>query len=212
MVGYIIQRSAVSTIEKCVAVYKGGFKAKKRVKKMCSELECGICYSVYNMGRRCPRELRCGHTFCEICLVTLSQPPASEGAGVLGCLVEIVCPLCRSSSVLGAEGVRHALRVDEEVLGRILASGVLEMCSADDGVSDDEDNGEGGEKNYVENTCPVVEGDTAPRSRKGKLWRSVKRFCGRLIGDSSHNFRRRVNQCMTEADMRDLALMSCYMM
>ncbi|KAI1898804.1 hypothetical protein AGOR_G00076130 [Albula goreensis] len=142
-------------------------------------------------------------------IIKSSTPQASEDL-----TVTIVCPLCRfSSSVLRteAEGVRRSLRVDEDVLRYILNAGVLQNSSAEDSESEDEDS-EAGEKSCFENAYQAVDGNAAPRSRKGKLWRSVKRFCGRLVGNSSQNFQRDRSQCMTEEDMRDLALMSCYMM
>ncbi|KAJ8338179.1 hypothetical protein SKAU_G00371450 [Synaphobranchus kaupii] len=172
---------------------------------MCSDLECGICYRVYNTGRRCPRELICGHTFCERCLVTLSRSSTPQTAARPGD-VAIVCPLCRcSSSVPCTEGVRLALRLDESVLGRIIAAGVLDSGSAEDTESEDEDN-EDVEKNRG------AHGSAAPRTKKGRLWRSMKRFCGRLAGNSNQDSRRGGTECMTDGDIRDLALMSCYMM
>ncbi|KAG5852044.1 E3 ubiquitin-protein ligase-like [Anguilla rostrata] len=172
---------------------------------MCSELECGICYRMYNTGRRSPRELSCGHTFCERCLVTLCRPSTPQAIARPGD-VAIVCPLCRCcSTVSGTEGVRMALRLDESVLGRILAAGVLDRGSAEDTESEDEDND--AEKNGR------VQGSTAPpRTRKGKLWRSMKRFCGRLTGNSNQDSRRGGSEYMTDGDIKDLALMSCYMM
>lgn len=151
---------------------------------MCSELECGICYRMYNTGRRSPKELSCGHTFCERCLVTLSRPSTPQNIARPGD-VTIVCPLCRSSSsVPGIEGVRLGLRLDECVLGRILAARVLDSGSAEDSESEDEDN-EDVEK------IRGMQGSTAPpRTRKGKLWRSMKRFCGRFAGNSDHDSRR----------------------
>ncbi|XP_036403519.1 E3 ubiquitin-protein ligase-like [Megalops cyprinoides] len=177
---------------------------------MCSELECGICYRVYNTGRRCPRELICLHTFCERCLVTLSSTSFRDDGGLAKPGdIAIVCPLCRySSTVTGAEGVRKAFRVDESVLERMLAAGVLDDSSAEDSESEDGDTEEGEEN--AEGAHPIAEESAVPRSRKSKLWRSVKRFCGKIAANSGHT-PSRGSRCMTNADMRDLALMSCYM-
>ncbi|KAJ8254778.1 hypothetical protein GJAV_G00197250 [Gymnothorax javanicus] len=173
---------------------------------MCSELECGVCLRLYNAGRRSPRKLSCGHTFCEKCLVTLSRPSTPKTVS-RPADVTIVCPLCRCScSVPAIEGVRQALQLDEGVLGRILAVGELDTGSAEDTESEDEDSED------VEKNRGVDGSETPPRTRKGKLWRSMKRFCRRLAGNIEQESRRGGSEYITDGDIRDLALMSCYMM
>ncbi|KAG7464646.1 hypothetical protein MATL_G00167580 [Megalops atlanticus] len=186
-------------------------QGSEKHKEMCSELECGICYRVYNTGRRCPRELNCLHTFCERCLVTLSSTSVRDDGGLANPGdIAIICPLCRySSTVTGAEGVRQAFRVDEGVLERMLAAGVLDDSSAEDSESEDVDTAEGEEN--AEGIHPIAEESVVPRSRISKLCRSVKRFCRKIAANSSHTPSRGGSRCMTDADMRDLALMSCYM-
>ncbi|KAL4631453.1 hypothetical protein GN956_G15055 [Arapaima gigas] len=158
---------------------------------MSFEVECSICYRPYNAGRRCPRKLRCLHTFCESCLSTL----AALGAG--GEQPSIACPLCRQCTPLQTEGaLMQELRVDEDVLGRMVAAGVCEDSDCEDGDLDS-DSGK---------TCKVE-----PRSRRGKLWKFLKHFCGRLTGTSGHSSHPSGTSRMTDEDLKDLALMSCYM-
>ncbi|KAM6959717.1 uncharacterized protein LKV04_021370 [Tautogolabrus adspersus] len=177
---------------------------------MYSELECGICYQTYNAGRRCPRELQCKHSFCENCLLALSRPlqggPDDEAR--LGADKSIVCPLCRHiTSILGDRSLRVELRVDECVLEQLLISGVLDREDDDDqeeeegGVQDDCDVNEEG--TLSEN--PAGEGDSPPGSRGGRLRRSWSKVWRKMSGKRSRQ------NCMTNDDMRNLAMMSCYM-
>lgn len=46
-------------------------------------LECRVCSNLYNTSDRCPRILRCGHTYCSTCLKTLAGKKGVE------------CPECR---------------------------------------------------------------------------------------------------------------------
>ena len=48
-------------------------------------MECPSCFELYNDGERCPRNLPCGHTYCEHCL---NQ--------ILYIKKKIECPVCRS--------------------------------------------------------------------------------------------------------------------
>uniref|UniRef100_A0A8D0DBE6 E3 ubiquitin-protein ligase RNF182 n=1 Tax=Sander lucioperca TaxID=283035 RepID=A0A8D0DBE6_SANLU len=52
------------------------------------ELECKICYCAYNLGRRRPKVLECGHRLCAKCLIKIldlgESPPNA-----------VVCPFCR---------------------------------------------------------------------------------------------------------------------
>lgn len=102
---------------------------------MDSDLECSVCYQLYNAGRRCPRELQCKHTFCETCLrAMLTHRGATEAPA--GSHRLILCPLCRYPTTVSEEGrVRAELRVDEGVLEQLLAAGLLDRP----GVESDED-------------------------------------------------------------------------
>uniref|UniRef100_A0A672ZNX7 RING-type domain-containing protein n=1 Tax=Sphaeramia orbicularis TaxID=375764 RepID=A0A672ZNX7_9TELE len=53
---------------------------------MC-ELECVVCCYEYSRSDRIPRVLHCNHTFCAVCLETLSS--------LQGVVRTVSCPLCR---------------------------------------------------------------------------------------------------------------------
>lgn len=48
-------------------------------------MECPSCYELYDEGERCPRNLPCGHTYCEHCLKQ-----------ILALKKKIECPICRA--------------------------------------------------------------------------------------------------------------------
>ncbi|XP_056225726.1 E3 ubiquitin-protein ligase-like [Seriola aureovittata] len=181
---------------------------------MYSELECGICYRTYNAGRRCPRELHCKHSFCESCLLALSRTPGAAEAHP-GDDRFIVCPLCRQTTSISSEGeMRAELRVDESVLERLLAAGVLD-------VEEEEDVHPGVElDSQVQDSCydelaslpeiPADESDSAAGSGGGRVRRSWKKVWRKISGKSSRQSRRERN-CITNDDLRHFAMMSCYM-
>nr|UYV50492.1 E3 ubiquitin-protein ligase RNF182-like protein [Gobiocypris rarus] len=159
---------------------------------MVSETECGICYRTYNVSRRCPRQLRCKHAFCESCLLTLAQ--SAEGPEP-----RIACPLCRHSTSLSAARVQDNLPVDEDIFELLVTAGSSEECT------DDDEDTENPEQDAV---SPPKEDLSPPRgSRKGHLMKCIRRLCKKVTGD--HVERR---NCLTDADLRDLAMMSCLMM
>ncbi|KAJ3585263.1 hypothetical protein NHX12_013984 [Muraenolepis orangiensis] len=159
---------------------------------MCSEdLECGICCEPYDAARHCPRELRCGHSFCESCLGAL------RGRGDV-----IACPLCRRTTRVPAAGVRlrAALRVDEGVWERMVSAGVL---PAEDRNTDDDDE-------TPEPSCRGDGGgdDSLSLSRGGRFRLSWKKVWRKIVGsgpqgDGARNY-------ITNDEFRDYALMSFY--
>ena len=48
--------------------------------------DCSICFSQYDKIRTVPRVLRCGHTFCQICLDKIKNSDLHHS---------IMCPNCR---------------------------------------------------------------------------------------------------------------------
>ena len=48
-------------------------------------MDCPSCYEFFDAGDRVPRNLTCGHTFCEQCLIKMDQQRLT------------VCPICRST-------------------------------------------------------------------------------------------------------------------
>uniref|UniRef100_UPI0037E8D6F6 RING finger protein 227 n=1 Tax=Semicossyphus pulcher TaxID=241346 RepID=UPI0037E8D6F6 len=175
---------------------------------MYSELECGICYRTYNAGRRCPRELHCKHSFCESCLLALSRPlqggPDDEAR--LG--ADIVCPLCRhTTSIPGERRLRDELRLDECVLERLISEGVLEREDEDD-QEEEEDRAYDACDDNEEGTLPETlaeESESSPGSRGRRFRRSCCKIWRKISGKNSRQ------NCMTNDDLRNLALMSCYM-
>ncbi|XP_070785864.1 RING finger protein 227 [Enoplosus armatus] len=179
---------------------------------MYSELECGICYRTYNAGRRCPRELHCKHSFCESCLLALSRPQLGPDEARLGTGRSIVCPLCRHTTSISGEGkMRAELRVDECVLERLLASGVLDQEEEADNDPENEEDGlvrDGKEEATLPET-PTEESVSSAGSRGGRLRRTWSKVWRKINGRSSRQ--RGGENCMTNDDMRNLAMMSCYM-
>ncbi|KAM3857428.1 RING finger protein 227 [Diretmus argenteus] len=168
---------------------------------MYSDLECGICYQPYNAGRQCPRELHCKHSFCESCLLALSRPRDPEegrpGTGQ-GQGRSIVCPLCRRVTSIPGERMTAALGVDERVLGRLVAAGVL----AEEDIKEDRDGGDEG--TFAESQAE--ERDSSPGSRGGRLRRCCRRVWGKITGKTTGS---NGANCMTNEDLRDLVMMSC---
>ncbi|XP_069563748.1 RING finger protein 227-like [Brachyistius frenatus] len=174
---------------------------------MSSEIECGVCYCTYNAGRRCPRQLRCKHSFCESCLLALSRPPspveAHPGADRL-----VVCPLCRRITSISGEGkLRAELRVDECAMERLLAAGVLDQEEDEDPeevVQDCDD-----EEEEEELRTSAEESDSFAGARGGRLRRSWKKLWRKICGKSPRHTR---GSCRTTSDdLRNFALMSTYM-
>uniref|UniRef100_A0A3B3CKQ7 E3 ubiquitin-protein ligase RNF182 n=1 Tax=Oryzias melastigma TaxID=30732 RepID=A0A3B3CKQ7_ORYME len=62
------------------------------------ELECKICYCMYNLGSRRPKVLDCCHRLCSKCLIKIldlgESPPNA-----------LVCPFCRCITTLRGESV-----------------------------------------------------------------------------------------------------------
>ncbi|KAG7497233.1 RING finger 223-like [Solea senegalensis] len=168
---------------------------------MYSELECGICYRTYNAGRRCPRELRCRHTFCQSCLLSLVLPQhlGAEDKSIL-------CPLCRQNTSISTPNIRAELRVDEHVLDLLLEEGFLNR----DDEEEDQVQEEGTEEGTTLPETPAEQSDSFAGSRGGRLRRNWRKVWSAISGRS---FQQNVahGDCMTNDDMRNLAMMSCYM-
>ncbi|XP_072294756.1 uncharacterized protein [Eucyclogobius newberryi] len=80
---------------------------------LCEDTECSVCLLPYTRLERVPRLLHCRHTFCQICLETLSQ--------ARGGLLTVCCPLCRRVSCMGRGlGLQGALWVDSRLWDQIV--------------------------------------------------------------------------------------------
>uniref|UniRef100_A0A672ISA4 Im:7152348 n=1 Tax=Salarias fasciatus TaxID=181472 RepID=A0A672ISA4_SALFA len=74
---------------------------------LCEDSECSVCLLPYSRMDRVPRVLHCRHTFCELCLDTMSQ--ARSG------MLHVRCPLCRRVTCVGLGlSLQEALWVDSE--------------------------------------------------------------------------------------------------
>ncbi|XP_067381382.1 E3 ubiquitin-protein ligase-like isoform X2 [Channa argus] len=188
---------------------------------MYSELECGICYRTYNAGRRCPRELHCKHSFCESCLLVLFRCPGNSGTHLVADRL-IVCPLCRQTTCISGERkISAELKLDECVLERLLAAGVLEQEQEQeeeeevvDGEGEDHREEERGEEvqegeEAVPPETPAEERDSSAHTRGGKLRRSLRKVWRKISGERAQQ--RGGEKLMTNADLRTMAMMSCYM-
>ncbi|KFP13860.1 RING finger protein 224, partial [Egretta garzetta] len=60
-------------------------------------VECIICYSSYDLCSRLPRQLYCGHTFCQACLKRLDAVANEQHW--------IPCPQCRQNTPTPRGGV-----------------------------------------------------------------------------------------------------------
>uniref|UniRef100_A0A8C5D3F6 Im:7152348 n=1 Tax=Gouania willdenowi TaxID=441366 RepID=A0A8C5D3F6_GOUWI len=60
---------------------------------LCEEHECGVCLLPYTRNDRIPRVLHCRHTFCILCLESMSK--------CRGSLLTVGCPLCRRVTCVG---------------------------------------------------------------------------------------------------------------
>ncbi|XP_068599991.1 RING finger protein 208 isoform X1 [Brachionichthys hirsutus] len=79
---------------------------------LCEDGDCGVCLLPYSRMDRIPRMLHCRHTFCELCLETISQ----AGSGLL----TVGCPLCRRVTCVGhGLGIQQALWVNSKLWEQI---------------------------------------------------------------------------------------------
>lgn len=132
--------------------------------------------------------------------MTLSQSSVCEVESTKECSPQdktIVCPLCRYQTSVSGK-VRAALPVDESVLERMVVSGVL-----GESMTDDEGDNEGKED---DNETPHENSAEERGSRGGRFRRSLRRVWGKFTGNHSQ----RRAHCMTDDDLRDLFMMSCY--
>ncbi|XP_034020381.1 RING finger protein 227 isoform X2 [Thalassophryne amazonica] len=167
---------------------------------MDSDLECGVCYRLYNGGARCPRELSCGHSFCERCLRALCHPAAAaDDASSPACRID--CPLCRrATSVSQLDNIKKELRLNEDTFERMLAAGVLSE------EEEEEELQKGSEEEAALTESQAEESDSSPASPRGSFRRSFRRLWKMLTGNSSEQ-----RDCVTSDDMRCLAMMANYM-
>uniref|UniRef100_A0A8C4HU77 Im:7152348 n=1 Tax=Dicentrarchus labrax TaxID=13489 RepID=A0A8C4HU77_DICLA len=79
---------------------------------LCEDDECSVCLSPYSRMDRIPRVLHCRHTFCDLCLETMSE--ARSG------LLTVGCPLCRRVTCIGRGlSLQEALWVNSRLWDQI---------------------------------------------------------------------------------------------
>lgn len=178
------------------------------------ELECAICYLSYNAGRRCPRELRCKHTFCESCLRALSRDPLTEGPQGDK---TIICPLCRhSTSISAEEAIRAELRVDESAMEQLLLSGLLleeepeEPEEPEEGSEETEDDSEETEEHGTASESSAEDSALPEGDSRDRLRQTIKKVWRRLSRKNSRQTENNLADVSSE-DLRSLAIMACYM-
>ncbi|XP_037743174.1 RING finger protein 227 [Chelonia mydas] len=173
-----------------------------------AELECGICYLPYDRGARAPRRLGpahgawrrpapCRHALCTACLCRLARDQSWEA---------VTCPFCRTPTSLRVRGrgwqagtrrrsrsssSRHRLAlppVDPELWKRI-------------GRREEE----AGEEEEA-----VPGNDVPEEAGQSRLWRALMKLLRGGGSRSSARERQPINPYCPE--MKDLALMNCYIM
>lgn len=168
-----------------------------------AELECAICYLRYNAGRRCPRELRCKHTFCESCLrALLTEENPCQGRA-------IICPLCRQTTSISAEErIRAELSVDESAMEQLLLTGLL--------LEPEEEPEEGSTETQEDGTDGSVSESSAedsalPEGDRGRLRQTMRKVWRRISRKNSRQTTGNILTDMSSDDMRSFAIMACYM-
>ncbi|XP_076009452.1 uncharacterized protein LOC143002927 isoform X2 [Genypterus blacodes] len=79
---------------------------------LCEDGECSVCLLPFSRQDRIPRVLHCRHTFCELCLETMSQTKSG--------LLTVGCPLCRRVTCIGhGLSLQEALWVNSRLWGQI---------------------------------------------------------------------------------------------
>lgn len=165
----------------------------------------------YNAGRRCPRELRCKHTFCESCLLALSRDVAHTEAH-RGPDRAIVCPLCRhTTSISAEERIRAELRVDEGAMEQLLVTGVLlEPEEEEEEEEPDEDSPDAVEEETPSESS-AEDSDLSEDNSRGRLRRAMRKVWKKISGKNARQTGGDNLTDMSSEDMRSFALMACYM-
>ncbi|TKS74807.1 RING finger protein 186 [Collichthys lucidus] len=105
---------------------------------LCEDGECSVCLLPYSRMDRIPRVLHCRHTFCDLCLETMSQ--ARSGMLTVG------CPLCRRVTCIGRGlSLQEALWVNSRLWEQI-----PEEEEEEEEEEDKEENVDGGLKQEAE--------------------------------------------------------------
>ncbi|KAM3619614.1 uncharacterized protein V6R79_010888 [Siganus canaliculatus] len=94
---------------------------------LCEDGDCSVCLSPYSRMDRIPRVLHCRHTFCELCLETMSQTRSG--------LLTVACPLCRRVTCIGRGlSLQEALWVNSRLWEQITEEEEAEEEEEKDGL------------------------------------------------------------------------------
>ncbi|XP_074524899.1 uncharacterized protein LOC141789397 [Halichoeres trimaculatus] len=79
---------------------------------LCEDGDCSVCLSPFSRSDRIPRVLHCRHTFCELCLETMSRSRSG--------MLTVPCPLCRRvSCIRNGLSLQEALWVNSRLWDQI---------------------------------------------------------------------------------------------
>ncbi|XP_074167964.1 RING finger protein 227 isoform X2 [Sminthopsis crassicaudata] len=169
-----------------------------------SEMDCGICYRPYNLQGRAPRRLpgtarqRCGHTLCTSCLRELAA--RGDGSCVAARVVRlrrmVICPFCRTSSLLPRGGVTQVpLDLD-----------LWSLLKEKEGMQEDPGNS-GGEHSEASEIVREDE-DEQGAGPWGKAWRMLLGLWDKAASRRRHPLPSNVLYCCPESK----TLAACYML
>ncbi|XP_044857402.1 RING finger protein 227 [Mauremys mutica] len=170
-----------------------------------AELECGICCLPYDRQARAPRRLGpahgawrrpapCRHTLCTACLCRLARDQGWEA---------VTCPFCRTPTSLRVRrrgGEAGTWRRSSSCRRRRLALPPVDpelwkRIGRPEGAEEEEEPGD----------------DVPEEAGQSRLWRALKKF---LSGGGGRRSSARERQPINPygPEMKDLALMTCYIM
>ncbi|XP_029437562.1 RING finger protein 227 [Rhinatrema bivittatum] len=148
------------------------------------EPECPVCYRPFNRCSRAPRRLtRCPCPHA-LCTRCLRELAAHCAAQAQGSAA-VACPFCRAPAPLPPGGVT-SLPLDLELWERLGAE------------LKDEDEAEDGDKDKRERPLP-----------KRSIWRAARKMLIKALSAPARSTRR---PAIDHEELRDLALMNCYIM
>ncbi|XP_050789168.1 RING finger protein 227 [Gopherus flavomarginatus] len=172
-----------------------------------AELECGICYLPYDRQARAPRRLGpahgawrrpapCRHTLCTACLCRLAR---DQGWAA------VTCPFCRTPTSLrvrsrGGEAETRRRSSSSSSRRRLALPPVdpelWKRIGRPEGEEEEEEPGD----------------DVPEEAGQSWLWRALKRLLRGGGGGRRSSARERQPISRYSPEMKDLALMTCYIM
>ncbi|CAJ1059805.1 E3 ubiquitin-protein ligase RNF186 [Xyrichtys novacula] len=132
---------------------------------LCEDGDCSVCLSPYSRMDRIPRVLHCRHTFCELCLETMSRSRSG--------LLTVPCPLCRRVTCIGRGlSLQEALWVNSRLWEQIPEEEEEEETGEDeDGVKEVAE-----EERTEPKAQPSIQAEWSARTKLIKLPAFFKKF------------------------------------